>query len=70
LTDAFNELGIASTKIGLQVNTSKTKYLICAPWKVTLPPALEVQNHNFGRTNVFKYLGMLVTAHNGIQARL
>jgi hypothetical protein len=28
LTDAFNELEIASTKTGEQVNTSKTKYLI------------------------------------------
>jgi hypothetical protein len=43
LTDAFNELQIASTKIGLQVNTSKTTNLNCTPRKVTLPEILAVK---------------------------
>jgi hypothetical protein len=54
LTDAVNELEIASAKIGLQVNASKTKYMICTPRKVTLLEALAVENHIFGRTDVFK----------------
>jgi hypothetical protein len=65
LTDPFNEPETATTKIGLQVNTSQTKYLICIPTKVTLQQALaEVKNHISGRANVFKYLGVLVTTDN------
>jgi hypothetical protein len=68
----INELGTASTKIGLQVNTSKTNNLICTPRKVTLPEALAVENHDFGRIDIFKYLGVFVTADvtEVIQARL
>jgi hypothetical protein len=65
LTDPFNEPETATTKIGLQVNTSQTKYLICISRKVTLQQALAaVKNHIFGRANVFKYLGVLVTTDN------
>jgi hypothetical protein len=74
LTDTFNELEVASTTIGLQINTSKTKYLICTPRKATLLEALAVKTHMFGRNDVFKYLGVLVTTDNvvtkEIQARL
>jgi hypothetical protein len=45
LTDAFNELEVASTTIGVQLNTSKTKYLICTPRKATFPEALAVKPH-------------------------
>jgi hypothetical protein len=64
LTNAFNKLQIASTKDGLQVSTRKTKYLNCTPRKVTLPEALAVKSHIFGRTDVFKSLGVLVTTDN------
>jgi hypothetical protein len=43
-----------------QVNTSKTKYLIYTPRKVTLPDALAVKTH-IRRTDIIKYLGVWVT---------
>jgi hypothetical protein len=52
----------------------KTKYLICTPRKAALPEVLAVKTHIFGRTDVFKYLGVLMTTDNvvtkEIQARL
>jgi hypothetical protein len=45
LTDTFKEIETVSTKTGVKVNTSKTKYLMRTPRETNLPQALAVVNH-------------------------
>jgi hypothetical protein len=55
---------VAYIKIGLQVNTSKTKYHVFTTRKVTLSGALAVKPQTFGRAYVFRYVGVLVRTEN------
>jgi hypothetical protein len=44
--------------------------MINTPHEQSLPEAFEIGDHNFERTDSFKYLGVVVTTKNGVSAEI
>lgn len=63
MTEAFRSLRCAAAKMGLEVNQSKTKYLITNPREIP-PSHIQVDDYAFERVEEFIYLGSLITQDN------
>ena len=66
LQASFSQLEYEGTKVGLKVNTMKTKYMIASRdehrWiNIT---NITIQNEKFERVRSFKYLGSVITDNN------
>jgi hypothetical protein len=67
MKEAFQLLEEASKEVGLVVNKGKTKYMVAANTQnCSKPHAIEIRRNNFERTDIFIYLGSLVTGNNNV----
>jgi len=54
----------------LEINQAKIKYMICGTMKKYVGNVFKVKHMAFERTNIFVYLGTLITADNNISAEI
>ena len=56
--------------MGLEINQTKTKYMVCGTKKKYVENVSKVKHMTFERVNSFVYLGTLITADNNLSAKI
>jgi len=64
LQEATMAMDRAARRMGLEINQTKTKYMICGTKKKYVEKVSKVKQMNFERVNFFVYLGILITTDN------
>lgn len=69
MSEAFTNLEAAAARFGLEVNQSKTKYMLTNATR-RAPERIQVNGYTFDTVNEFIYLGSLVTNDNEMVAEV
>jgi sorting nexin-29 len=64
LQEAITALDRTARMMGLEINQTKTKYMICGSKKKYVENVFKVKHVTFERVNSFMYLGTLITTGN------
>ena len=70
LQEAAVALDRAARRMGLEINQTKTKYMIFGTKKKYVENVFKVKHVTFERVNSFVYLGTLITADNNTSAEI
>jgi len=70
LQEATIALDRAARRMGLEINQTKTKYMICGTKKKYVENVFKVKHMTFERANSFVYLGTLITTDNNTSAKI
>jgi hypothetical protein len=70
LQEATIALDRAARRMGLEINQSKTKYMIWGTKKKYIEKVFKVKHMTFERVNSFVYLGTLITTDNNTSAKI
>lgn len=70
LRESFTSLNEAAVRMGLVINTNKTKYMCNDQTNLSLPGILVIDEHEFERTKEFRYLGSVVTEGNNTNVEI
>jgi len=70
LQEATIALDRAARRMGLEINQTKTKYMICGTKKKYVENVFKVKHMTFETVNSFVYWGTLITADNNTSAKI